>query len=925
MYNWIFLGAIFLIAGISVLVGALKAKKYVWQFTLAKTITVIVSIVLSVILSVVLARTLADLAVSYIPAIISDDSVAMILAEVPSAGASIAAIITMLISPILFMFLFGIVEAIIGLFKKPLARLILWKKKDKENKKQEFLTKEKFDGASAICGAICSLLVFIASAAPIIGFVGIANSAMPIVSSISNVDTQVVEIVNSAAENPGTKTVKALGGDLIFNSLTKTKINDEKVKLSTELDCALSVANAYVCVYNDDVSNADKANAIRQTAPAFEKSTIVPTVASEFLSGATAKWSKGEDFCYISAPSLGADFDSATNALYTSFASTTSATIREDYKSITNIFALVVERDVLDQMSDGNNNVLLIFKDEELVSGIMVEMLNNERLSPAIEGFANAGMTMIARSLGIYENPQALYDGFIADMSDEYKEIMSGSLSNTEKFNELSAAIDEIYIKYGIDLSNGVAECIAISMLDDETLDDVQSFEQFFGAISADPEPASANGVYRVTMLTTAANTNAIPTPNATKIVEKAALLAVNSDSEEALAESISELLVANSKFFNDLTEEEQAEVKQNISTKLYEEKESEEGIKFEAASFTDAEKFSEVSVVVTADKLNISMSNITSTESESKALAKVFASAVDIVDKVSESEGDMVSVISSFGTVLDSFSECESIGTEGTSNLVTAIMQSEKVQTSVGFTVLQATEVANVINEQVTTNDTDNYTSVLESVGQTVEIIQSTSNGETSTESIKDLINTITPTTAKALKKLATPDTLKNYGVPEANAKQVSEILGDIMGQMADAKEKGMSDEQYEREADAISDMFNIAMSVSESNNKSGTVFGEDSTTGVTAEEYVDRVMNSEVISNTLKNTTHDKKTGELIINPLKMGALAESDKAELVAAIDASWKSSDKSNDNKEILTSIGAILGVELEFSSDAVIAK
>ena len=54
-------------------------------------------------------------------------------------------------------------------------------------------------------------------------------------------------------------------------------------------------------------------------------------------------------------------------------------------------------------------------------------------------------------------------------------------------------------------------------------------------------------------------------------------------------------------------------------------------------------------------------------------------------------------------------------------------------------------------------------------------------------------------------------------------------------------------------------------------------------------------------------------------------MGALAESDKAELVAAIDANWKKCEKSDDNKNLFTSIGAVLGVELEFNGDAVIAK
>ena len=106
MFNWIFLGAIVLVAGLSILLGALKARKYVWQFSLAKTIIIVISIVLSVILSVVLARVLADLAVSYIPTIISDSSVTELLAAVPSVSAAVAAIIAMIAAPFLFMLIF---------------------------------------------------------------------------------------------------------------------------------------------------------------------------------------------------------------------------------------------------------------------------------------------------------------------------------------------------------------------------------------------------------------------------------------------------------------------------------------------------------------------------------------------------------------------------------------------------------------------------------------------------------------------------------------------------------------------------------------------------------------------------------------------------------------------------------------------------
>ena len=919
MFTWIFFAAIFLIAAACVTVGILKAKKFVWQFSLAKLITVIVSLVLSVVLAAVLAKVIAKAALPTVLNLIPECTLTKLLDELPSATAVMTAIATIVLAPALFIILFNILKPLLGLLKKPITRLFLKLAKQESNKedgKKEFLSQNKFDGASAICGAICSLVLFIAAAAPIVGYLNVINGATSMLGS--TLPSTVVEITDAAAQNPGSKAVKVLGGDLIFNSLTTTKVNGNKVVFSNELDYLSSLGNALYCASDESVSRSDAAAAIKKTAPAFEKTTLIPTVASEFLSGASDDWSRGRDFCDIAAPEVGKDFEVAMNSLYKGLGSSTVDTIREDYYTISNVLALIVEHNALDEL-EGDGDMLHLFKDEELISGIMLEMLNNERLAPSIEGFANAGISIIARSLGVYDDPQALYHDFISEMRSEYRSVASSNMSNHEKFDKLSVSVDGIYTKYGISISDGVAECIALSMLDDGTLSDEHSFELFFGADDTAASPVLANGAYAVSMLASG-NHKA----SAILLAEKAVLLANSANSAETLATSIGDVLNSDSKFFKSLPETDRLEIEALIAAKLFDEKTSENGIKYTDASFVDAKEFSNASVRITIDQLYISMDNVTDNAAESKALAGVLSSAVDITDKVSDTHDNMVDVIKSFGPVLDSFLGCESIGIEGTSHLVTAIMQSDKVTSNIGFTVLQSNEVASVINKHAT-DDHDSYTSLLNSVGQTVDVIKKSADKEDTTESVKELIETITPSSAETLKQLTTPETVKNYGVPDENAEKVSDVLGDMFGQMSDAKENGMTEEKYQDEANAVNDMLNIAMNIGES-KEGESIFGEESVTGITATEYVDRVLKSEVISNTVVNAAYDSQNDVIVNNPLGMAReLTSEEKNELVSAIDTNWKSSEQTADDKNLLGSIAAILGVELEFNGNNITLK
>ena len=118
---------------------------------------------------------------------------------------------------------------------------------------------------------------------------------------------------------------------------------------------------------------------------------------------------------------------------------------------------------------------------------------------------------------------------------------------------------------------------------------------------------------------------------------------------------------------------------------------------------------------------------------------------------------------------------------------------------------------------------------------------------------------------------------------------------------------------------------MMSIAMTIGEAGSTQ-TLFGSNGVTGITATEYVDRVLDSEVISTTVVNAAYDHSTGTIINNPLGMAKnLTESEKSELVGAIESEWKSSGQTSDQKRLLGSIAAILGVEVEFSGSSVTIK
>ncbi|MBQ8141255.1 MAG: hypothetical protein IJ038_06155 [Clostridia bacterium] len=977
MFKLIFLAAFLLFALIAALIGMLKGRKYKWQISASRLAIVIVSAIIAMLLAAVVSYLIAMLVFSLIGALSSsNETVNALFEQVPTISAVIKAVIAMLLAPAFFIGFFFTAKGILNRFDGKFVHLVmnivkkcgkkkssaksesaaeaasedtasetseasretsveapketsaedsgeisdyvaekpakLTRKEKKLNRNKEFRS-EKFDPIGAVCGAVCGFLVYIVILIPIVGGMNSINGVVQIAASASDDKTfaMVSEISDAAAQNGGAKTVKILGGDLIYSGLTTYPVNGRLASLNKEIKLVSSIGSTVVVAFNEDSDKKAAADGLREAGDLFEDSTMIPMLVSDFLSSSSGKWSKGEEFCGIAAPGASGSFGEIFTDVYAIMKDSTYENVAGDFKTIMYSLAAFVENDTMSEIKNGG--ALALFRDEETISAIMFELLENERTQPLVGSITNTGISLMTQNLNVSESDDVLYDGFIEDMTEEY----NYNLSHGGGVAELSEAVAGVYDEYGIEISSGASACIAAAMMNELSACDTDDMERFFSSEASASQSMRIEKEAAPMTISSSNDKNSEALSVADRIMSR-----VDSDPtiEELQAIIKTEFAALCAKMSAEEFDAFSLELAGDILAEI-----SDGGFEYGSAAVDDADDMGKSSVIVTSDELKVVYVEVEDKEKEAKTIASIFASAIAIVDDISGGDHKVENVITAFGPVLDSFAESQLMGKDYTGKFLTAMLQADAIRSNIGFTVIQATDVASSINGG--SSKGESYTVLLKSLGNTVNIIKISSENGDATEAVNELMKDLTPTSAETLQKLSTPETVKNYGVADKSAAPVSDMLSDMFGNMSDAKENGMPEEEYEKESAAVNDMMNIAMSATKSDEK--TTFGDNSATGITATEFVQRATDSVIISETLVNTVYGE-SGEAKNDPLNSERnLTEEEKTELVGALDAKWKTQLETSSDAEanaeyekLMVSIASVLNVPISISGNSV---
>lgn len=318
----------------------------------------------------------------------------------------------------------------------------------------------------------------------------------------------------------------------------------------------------------------------------------------------------------------------------------------------------------------------------------------------------------------------------------------------------------------------------------------------------------------------------------------------------------------------------------------------------------------------MTIDKITEGAAEVKNKKDEAEALGKSYKVMSDLMNGMNKTGFDVKNMLRDLGPVLDAFKKTESIGPEKTHHILVGLLQSEKVHDKIGFTVLDAADSAGSITKNA---ETKGYATMLNSLSLAVDVVSAASSIEKNTqEAVDAMLDDLTPESAEVLQTVTTPEVVSKYGVPAGSSEPIADMISDTFGNLSDAKEEGMSDEQYQKESAAVSDMMNVLMST----GKAGKMFGEDGRTGGSAEKFVNNIMDSDVMSGTMVETVY-KGTEEPTNDPLSSKRqMAQEEKDELISALSNRWNASDKSAQTKKEILSIAAIMNVTVEITDSGV---
>lgn len=323
---------------------------------------------------------------------------------------------------------------------------------------------------------------------------------------------------------------------------------------------------------------------------------------------------------------------------------------------------------------------------------------------------------------------------------------------------------------------------------------------------------------------------------------------------------------------------------------------------------------FVEKTQLVYMDSVVVNYDKPADVKKEATLLAESFSIVGTVAGSLTGEEITTETLITDFGKLLDGFTLTHTIGPESSKNLLICILQSERVTDTLKLDILQVTHVANHIAGE---SENESYSALLENVFTAISIIDGASKNENITDKVQDLIMNMTPATSSTIQQFVKPENMVNFGIPEESAEPTSKLVSNIFGNLSDAKESGnLTEEEYKAEAEAVSDIINVAMSAA-SGNSNSLFEDEQSVT-----DFVDRVSDSKVMSQTIIDSVYDEE-GNKNVDPLNLGVqLSDDNKAELVEAMNQNLAEVDESEkeEKQKLLIAAAALVNVEVQINEN-----
>ncbi len=728
-----------------------------------------------------------------------------------------------------------------------------------------------------------------------------------------------VEKINKA---PLTVMYRFLGGNATCKALTTVRVDEEKSTLAGEINGISKLISGLMKLTKTDIKNYSEKEsaAIDEIVDAMDGTVLLPAITGEVIYGATDAWiDEGGDgeFLGVKKP----EFKDATTKMFAeAFDHILEAfhkdarnkdALCKDFQTLSGIVTILTRDGVFTSMNDSSTDGLVnALSSGTTIQDLVVELGKNDSFKILIADITNIGMRAIGSSLKIPENAEEIYAQFTDDIAASINEVKASEKTLEEQKTMVAESIRTAFAESGneLDLDDEILNLYAETLLEDfedyetVTATDVEEFFRVFAEVNEAENPieqsASENSVTTVLGAVSKKNDgkkeykNPAYAGKTTEELKKGSAagmlanvlnqIAAESEKEqtdEDFLTAVGTILKTNYENYAAKTGKDAAKADSFASKELSKGSVSKDGID-KTASMKSAEDLKAVTVLITMEDLladaaeaSKNLSSAEAVQNEAAAIQGIFGSAANILDKISESWSGkgmefLNSVAESLGSVLDSMSATSSVGEEKTNSLLVAVFQSETVRESANLDIKTATELANTATEKDENGNKNSFKDTMNglSSGANIASKMADENEELTEDDIRELLENMTPQTAKMLKIYMNEERVKSFGVPESKKEISTELIQNLLTEMGEKHKYP----DYESETKGILNIFNLATAASKNESGADQMFNRDGVKGklnATAEETVNSIFISDMVCNAVVNTLY--QDGELHVNP--------------------------------------------------------
>jgi len=828
MFTYIGLGLLavtVLFVLINVLIGLIRGIKK----TIGSLAAIIISAILSAIITAIICNPSSGLVVSVmqtLEGLLGEGAIKDVFA-IEEIGEAISHYATMIAAPFVFLALYILLSIIVGIAVSIVVKFI-----PPHEKPRAIIHRLGGVGVGLVCGLLVSLLILM----PIVGVLDVVVLVCQS-DAVSAFDESgdITEMFEGAEDNGIYRFYSATTG-WAYDSFASTVYNGERIYLKHDIEVILAVVGNLGTVAGDATSfGQEQVDALNAIVDDLDRSLLIKHTLAGIISEMATKWSQGEPFMGMESLDAGELLNPVMNTLFKILATSDETNIIADMHTLTAMIEVFIKHDLL---SDPENyeGMLEKFSGEGVIAELISVANSNPRTSFLADEIRQLSIRALATTIGIPQTPDERYNLLMDSIADTLNE--SYFMSYLERLDYVEENVADALDEYGVEVDGQASVDIAESILAD--LGEVTALE--------------GSDIREFFVIYAIANGNAgssASVPGYAYLSSNNYEIVVNPDGTI----SVGDLVFENYNYANYLSSQAYLMGKRHIdigdASSLY----SAEAMKSSLITFED--------ILANVKKY----SDCADPDAEAQKISDLLATAIDIFKTEDGEEIDKNEVIKKVGVLLDKMSDTEVFGANVTADLLKGIFQAKEIRGELGLSIGEVNNFTDKMTQTAEGEDSS-YTQTTQVVSSTVTVIEKLSDDTTTKEerkeSTKDLLADMNPANAELMGNMTTPSMMIQYGAKEETAETVSNSVATLFSNMADYTPDTDSEEgqaKYDAEAEAVNTVLQLAMDSadSEANALFNSAEGGEGRTGSTAEEFVDLLVNSQVVGQTLVTTVYE------------------------------------------------------------------